>query len=116
MNIKEQAQAAIDAVIEQGAKSTYGNSCMYRSDAGCCVVGHMITDEVYCHGLEQHAVTMGSVIEAVEESIGLTLTSEDLELLKDLQRAHDSTSDDGDFVESFKKKAEAVMRISYEHN
>lgn len=90
-------QALFDKVYThlmlQKAKSISGETgkCMYRGDHGLmCAVGCLIKDEHYDCTLENKFAASFLVIDAIEKSLGFTLTEEERDLLQELQSIHDS--------------------------
>lgn len=83
---------AINKLMKQGSPAVDFNlDCLYRTGEGNkCLVGHMIKDEHYHRDLEEHDVTAGEVLRAVENSLGYPIKAEELDLILDLQKAHDN--------------------------
>ena len=88
---------AVEGVLSQGMQCTDGDCCQYRyeDDNGhvtACAVGHIITDEAYsarANYLYNNCVGDMNVQQAIEDSIGRQLESEEIEILTELQKAHD---------------------------
>lgn len=105
ISTKELLQKAITGVVKQGRQSVNeSGTCMYRSDVGCCAVGHLITDEYYSTSLEVKTANHEKVRAAVEGSIGRTLTPKEMTYLDALQTHHDLALTRGDFLSDFKYK------------
>lgn len=80
------------------AYDTVQDSCVYRSkDGNRCLVGSLITDEVYAefvepdgsNGLEGQNATQFDVVKAVSKSLGVTLTQDQKWMLAAVQPMHD---------------------------
>lgn len=102
---------AVSDMIKQGKKSVDGGKCRYRSDAGCCAVGHLISDEVYeevGQKLEGKSAHAEEVLDAIEKSCGLSVSGQDERMLADLQEAHDKSPDNEFFKTVFLNRAEDV--------
>lgn len=71
----------------------YGEpTCAYRSNFGPCLIGHLITDDAYNEDIEHNGIDEDVVIEALKAS-GIVLDNKnDIDLLNDIQKAHDSVS------------------------
>ena len=54
-----------------------------------CAIGCLISDEFYSEEIESKTVDEPIVKEALKNSLNQPITSEDIELLKDLQDLHD---------------------------
>jgi len=67
--------------------------CQYRSDSGPCLIGSLILDEHYNEDLEKNGVTEECIVEALAKSKITTSNVEDLDLLYEIQCAHDEISD-----------------------
>ena len=66
--------------------------CWYRHPSRVelkCAIGCLISDEFYSEEIENKTVEEPSVKEALKKSLNQPITSEDIELLKDLQDLHD---------------------------
>jgi hypothetical protein len=67
--------------------------CRYRVETQtgtlACAVGCLITDEVYEPDIEGGVIHYKWVKSAVQLSLGVQLTTKDIEFLADLQRIHD---------------------------
>ncbi len=72
--------------------SADGTICVYRSSNGLsCAVGCLISDEHYCsETLEGRDAQSPWVYGAVEDSLGIKLTTEEQEFLAELQKIHDN--------------------------
>lgn len=99
-------QALIKA-FKQNAKSLafkdgFNNTCAYRSEAGCCIVGHMIDDKFYDKGFEGTSACGSSVIHAIKSTIGETFgvkfesfSRDQVATLTALQYIHDEAASIG---------------------
>ena len=66
--------------------------CWYRHPSRVelkCAIGCLISDEFYSEEIENNAVDEPIVKEVLKKSLNQPITSEDIELLKDLQDLHD---------------------------
>ena len=84
---------AFIAMLNQNAPSFERDRCMYRSEVGCCFIGHMITDEHYSQEFENSNFIDDRVVDAVKKSIGINraFTEGERQLLLMLQGSHDDT-------------------------
>ena len=63
----EYIKYAIDFIIKQGEGCTNGKICVYRNDGLKCLVGSLISDDVYEPALEGTSLSHGKeIIEAVD--------------------------------------------------
>lgn len=92
---QQQQQFLFDTVyehlIKQGkpAKNVL-DQCVYLTQDGLkCAVGCLIKPEYYSQKLEGCSVTSPIVQEALEDSLGMVLDDDSIELLSDLQAIHD---------------------------
>jgi hypothetical protein len=100
MNILKQS---IEAVIKQGKQSVRSESCRYRHGELKCAVGHLITDEHYTGNLEGDSLAVGNKIHnALNKSLGYELSEQEIDQLKYIQIAHDSSTNKTSFVMNFK--------------
>lgn len=93
---------AIIATLKQNKKSQTANTCAYRSEAGCCIVGHMIDDKFYDKGFEGTSACGSSVIHAIKSTIGETFgvkfesfSRDQVATLTALQYIHDEAASIG---------------------
>jgi len=115
-------QATFDFVVgkirEQGCASVKpdSNSCLYRGPNGTkCAAGHVIPDEKYDPCFEGCTVPVSladwdsgntkKLYEVLKE------TGHDLNLLRSLQRAHDSISMEYNFLAGFEKNVQHVAEF-----
>ena len=88
--IEAAAQATLELYI-QNKKSIDEGLCLYRSDMGACLIGHMIIDEHYHSDMESNWVKSPVVTRGISKSLGLELSQTDISFLDDIQReVHDS--------------------------
>ena len=88
--IEAAAQATLELYI-QNKKSIDDGLCLYRSDMGACLIGHMIIDEHYHSDMESNWVKSPVVTRGISKSLGLELSQTDISFLDDIQReVHDS--------------------------
>lgn len=90
-------QTIFDTVVahlrQQGGQSLQGGNCAYRGDNGrSCAVGCLFTDAAYHRKLEGMGVGTPEVRNALALS-GVDPTGDTLNLLRQLQVAHDNHSD-----------------------
>ena len=92
---------AIVGVLKQGGIAINpSGDCLYRSNDGRkCVVGQIISDEYYSEKFEGKTIKplyneASVVLEAVEKSVGATLTTDQLSVLIALQNWHDMWNHD----------------------
>jgi len=96
---------AVEATIKQGKQSvnSSGDFCMYRGPDGLkCIVGHMIPDDLYTEDMEDRGPDTLEVRPVLEQIFDSVLSEEELNLLKEVQGAHDGTLQEG-FLEGFKR-------------
>jgi hypothetical protein len=116
--LAEAIEIAMTKMFEQGKKSVndYSERCAYRSDAGCCIIGHMITDENYSNTMEGADVSHVGVQERIMKSLGIEhgFTNYETTVLVRLQIAHDTyrkpadgSSSPEDFRKHLRRKIEA---------
>ena len=90
--IEAAAQATLELYI-QNKKSIDDGLCLYRSDMGACLIGHMIIDEHYHSDMESNWVKSPVVTRGISKSLGLELSQTDISFLDDIQReVHDSVT------------------------
>ncbi len=92
MKTEEIYQRVRQHLIEQETRSENAHECLYRGPNGMkCAVGCLIDDEHYTADLEGLSVVRADkVTYAIAQSIGRSLTIEDVTLLNSLQRFHDN--------------------------
>lgn len=85
-------------LASQGFRQSIGTDgmCRYRWHGRRCAVGWLIPDDRYRRGLEGEPVGRPRVQAAIGLVDGMEDTREILEMLKELQHAHDSNEDPGD--------------------
>lgn len=91
MNTQEIFDKVAGHLLKQNEQSLdIVGDCMYRGINGMkCAIGCLIDDEHYDETLENENVFAKSVVEAVEDSVGRTLSKEELTMLDKLQTTHD---------------------------
>ena len=87
-------KTAVEKVIAQGERSfsNESGSCMYRHNGLCCVVGHMIPDDVYDPEMEVKRVAFlrDYLITPFQmEDLTLEQVSKVFEFLEEAQTVHD---------------------------
>ncbi len=87
---------SVEGVYLQDGPSIYSpqgeNFCAYRADddtGNCCAIGHLIHDDHYGTHLEGSTMDAPDVNYAVEQSINRDLESTEIDMLINLQEAHD---------------------------
>lgn len=113
MKKKEVFIKMAEHLLNQGSKSTengnFSSDCLYRAPNGNkCAVGALINDEYYEEGLEGKTIDDKIVQQAVSASLESPLTKEDIDLLVDMQEAHDYDIIDDDFKSSCVKALDRV--------
>jgi hypothetical protein len=74
--------------------------CMYRGPGGSkCAVGLLIDDAYYSPDLEGKAMENSLVLEAIERSVGRSLTEQEIYTLAKLQEQHDYNAEEPDFLD-----------------
>lgn len=100
MTEKEMLLAAVEGVLRQGGKSMDGGKCRYRAPNGRkCAVGHLIEDRRYEPRIESHTADYREVIDAIGLEDPKVRT---VSLLRELQTAHDESSDAHSFMMAVK--------------
>lgn len=100
MNTNESEQYLMQALFDtmvthlrlQGvpALDDLTGGCAYRGVNGTkCAVGCLISEDNYTVGLENKSVKVPVVIDAVQMSLGITLTERQIGFLKEMQVIHD---------------------------
>lgn len=123
MNMQEIFDKAVGGVVAQGGPSSGVTEeltavclCLYRGDNGRkCAVGHLIDDSAYSSELEGQNVSDEKVRWAVENSVGRELSRREVEMLVDLQAAHDQGYGE-DFPEYIPGFLYSVERIADDYN
>lgn len=115
MTLQEIFNKAVGSLLKQGARSESEfndrRKCAYRSDVGCCAVGHLIPDEIYRYEMDANAST--SVLNLLQDFpevnnfiLADNVTRDVSEIfLVDLQHIHD-TSDPCEWPDQLKRIAE----------
>lgn len=105
---------AVSAILNQGAPSKFPESgmCAYRGPhQNRCAVGWLIHDDYYDPDFEGIEVGIDpNILEAVMQSHPDAQV--DVDLLLDMQRAHDAASETGpDFIPDFRARAMGVAQL-----
>lgn len=92
----EALKQAIKNVQEQQGIATSKSTttdCLYRAVNGAkCPVGHLIADEHYSPSFELNGVTdHDGIVPALEKSIGVDLSEDQVSILISIQEAHDES-------------------------
>lgn len=90
---------AIIATLKQNKKSQTANTCAYRSEAGCCIVGHMISNGFYEESLEGSSAATVEVVKAVADSLHIDnefVHRDEVGVMRSLQKIHDYSRDRSD--------------------
>lgn len=109
IQVVKQGRASVAQLLPGSGQS----GCAYRGHKGLkCFVGHIIPDEHYSDALENLTVTREAVSGVLGLSIAERLELWDVEILKQLQRAHDDISSfkGTEFIGSFKLKADLAFK------
>lgn len=107
MTKQETFDRVIKAVIKQGKPAMNIHTCVYRAEDGSkCAAGHLIPDEKYVPA----TMAMGVVSKISNPAVYNLIVEEghDPELVRALQRCHDSASRDVNFVKAFADRARGV--------
>lgn len=92
---RQVCQNAMNMTRKAMAKNEFGDPvCSYRSPFGPCLIGSLIKDEHYHEDVEMNGVLEEVVVEALKLSGIGTLKELDLEILNEIQDAHDCISND----------------------
>src|ERR1044071_4448455 len=87
-------QFIFDKVVQHAKtmprKACVGKTSYYRSEAGACFIGCLISTAVYSPDIEGDEVSSAPVIEALQASKINIKNNEDLKFLAEIQFAHDS--------------------------
>lgn len=107
MTDQEIFDKSVSGVLAQGGPSVSnsGYYCMYRGPNGRkCAAGHLIDDEHYSPEFE------GAYADEIAFPPLLTggVAKDQLELIRELQKAHDRAATFGDFITGFKNGATDV--------
>ena len=101
MKKKEVFIRMAEHLFEQGERAIAADVCLYRSHNGNkCAVGALIDDKYYDLSFEGKSIDDKSVQEAVSNSLGSPLTKDDVDLLAEMQDAHDYEIADDYFKDS----------------
>lgn len=92
---RQVCQNAMGMTRKAMAENDFGDPvCSYRSPFGPCLIGSLIKDEHYHEDVEMNGVEEEVVIEALKLSGVNILKKIDLEILNEIQEAHDCISND----------------------
>ena len=117
METQEIFDRVVQHLRQQGrpALNTKGSCSMYRADNGLmCAVGCLIKEEFYTEELEFHEASEPTVVEAINNSLGCTLSEEQLDLLSSLQNLHDDTTRQQPISEIGLKEIAKEHNLTYE--
>ncbi len=90
-HLREQGKPSLMTAIDHEGEEFVTNNCAYRGAEGTmCAVGCLISDDHYSDCLENKTVLSNGVLEAVRSSLGSDLTTENENLLVELQELHDT--------------------------
>lgn len=124
-------EVMVEGVVVQGKKCMADGGCAYRGDEPgvACAVGHAIPQTLYDHGkMEWSSLDVANlysgdpnwnginkpltVIHAVEVFVGRRLRDYEIELMRLIQKAHDSTDglNDWAFIREFINKVDAILQ------
>lgn len=89
--LKEIVDKVETHLLNQGGASFNNNlDCRYRSDYGLtCAIGCLITDENYSDSIENYPCSNDCVIQALENSLNVTISEFDKAVFTRMQEIHD---------------------------
>lgn len=118
MNRKNVFQQICQHAMTMNQKAVLNDSCSYRSPSGPCLIGSLINDEHYNTEFENEGANHELVIEALKKSNVVINRHQDLDLLTEIQEAHDNidTDDDG-YSPNFKSELRHnLMYVAEKYN
>ena len=108
--IEAAAQATLKLYI-QNKKSIEEGLCLYRSEMGACLIGHIIKDEHYHSDMESNWAKASVVEGGVSKSLGLELSQTDITFLSDIQlEVHDTAPVTSGLCTSFQEAMSNRLR------
>jgi hypothetical protein len=110
MTAQELFSKSVLALVKQGHKSCVGMACKYERDDGSrCAIGHLLTKEelVKLDGFE------GDILKMMKEGRLPERLKCHIDMLIDLQAAHDLTPQDSFLNHFLRNSSRVAMRYSY---
>jgi len=106
LTLQEIFDISSKGIIDQGGYAWADGACVYRApDGNKCAAGHLIPDEKYDPAMEGGALLNRP---EVVEAIGLKHDTTELDLLRELQIAHDNSSGYEGFMSDWLRRVRSV--------